>query len=551
MPELLLELFSEEIPARMQKKASEDLKKMITDGLVAAGLHYEGASAYATPRRLTLHVVGVPAKGADVREEKKGPRVGAPDQAIQGFLKGAGLASLDQATVVADKKGDYYVAETVKPGRKAIDVLAELVPATIRAFPWPKSQRWGSGSLRWVRPLHSIVCTFGTELEEPEIVPFEVDGIHAGNITRGHRFLAPAPFSVKRFDDYVQKLQNAKVILDTERRKHIILEDAKSLAFAQGLELVEDDGLLDEVAGLVEWPVTLMGTFEEEFLEVPPEVIRATIRANQKCFVLRSHHIDQKLANKFLLVSNLEAKDGGKKIVAGNGRVIRARLSDARHFFHTDLADLPDYKSAGKILDQRLAKLRALNVVFHEKLGTQGARVDRLIRLAGELAPLVGADVAKAKRGAELAKADLMTEVVGEFPEVQGLMGRTYAMAQGEPVEVAAAIEDHWKPQVPVRPRAERSGVDRRRARRQARRADRLLGDRREADGLQGPLRAASCGARRDPHPAGGWRAAEAGAGLCHRARRPAEVGRRHRRRPPRLLRRSPQGAAARPGRPP
>ncbi len=449
MPELLLELFSEEIPARMQKKASEDLKKMITDGLVAAGLHYEGASAYATPRRLTLHVVGVPAKGADVREEKKGPRVGAPEQAIQGFLKGAGLASLDQATVVSDKKGDYYVAETVKPGRKAIDVLAELVPVTIRAFPWPKSQRWGTGTLRWVRPLHSIVCTFGTELEEPEIVPFEVDGIHAGNITRGHRFLAPAPFSVKRFDDYVQKLQNAKVILDTERRKHIILEDAKSLAFAQGLELVEDDGLLDEVAGLVEWPVTLMGTFEEEFLEVPPEVIRATIRANQKCFVLRSHHIDQKLANKFLLVSNLEAKDGGKKIVAGNGRVIRARLSDARHFFHTDLADLPDYKDAGKILDQRLAKLRALNVVFHEKLGTQGARVDRLIRLAGELAPLVGADVAKARRAAELAKADLMTEVVGEFPEVQGLMGRTYAMAQGEPVEVAAAIEDHWKPQGP------------------------------------------------------------------------------------------------------
>lgn len=449
MPELLLELFSEEIPARMQKKASEDLKKMITDGLVAAGLHYEGATAYATPRRLTLHVVGVPAKGADVREEKKGPRVGAPDQAIQGFLKGAGIASLDQATVVSDKKGDYYVAETVKPGRKAIDVLAELVPATIRAFPWPKSQRWGTGTLRWVRPLHSIVCTFGTDLEEPEIVPFEVDGIRAGNITRGHRFLAPAAFSVKRFDDYVQKLQNAKVILDTERRKHIILEDAKSLAFAQGLELVEDEGLLDEVAGLVEWPVTLMGTFEEEFLEVPPEVIRATIRANQKCFVLRSHHIDQKLANKFLLVSNLEAKDGGKKIVAGNGRVIRARLSDARHFFHTDLADLPDYKSAGKILDQRLAKLRALNVVFHEKLGTQGARVDRLIRLAGELAPLVGADVAKARRGAELAKADLMTEVVGEFPEVQGLMGRTYAMAQGEPIEVAAAIEDHWKPQGP------------------------------------------------------------------------------------------------------
>lgn len=449
MPELLLELFSEEIPARMQKKASEDLRKMITDGLVAAGITYEAAQAYATPRRLTLHVVGVPPKGMDVREEKKGPRVGAPDQAIQGFLKGAGLASLDQATVVADKKGDFYVAHLSKPGRKTVEVLAELVPATIRSFPWPKSQRWGAGTLRWVRPLHSIVCTFGTETEEPEIVPFEVDGIHAGNITRGHRFHAPEAFSVKRFADYEQKLQNAKVVLDPERRKHIILEDAKTAAFASGLELIEDEGLLDEVSGLVEWPVTLMGTFEEAFLEVPAEVIRATIRANQKCFVLRSHHVDQKLANKFLLVSNLEAKDGGAKIVAGNGRVIRARLSDARHFYHTDLADLPDYKSAGKPLDQRLAKLRALNVVFHEKLGTQGARIDRIVRLARELAPLVGADPDKAARAATLAKADLMTEVVGEFPEVQGLMGRRYALAQGEDPAVAAAIEDHYKPQGP------------------------------------------------------------------------------------------------------
>lgn len=449
MPELLLELFSEEIPARMQRKAAEDLKKAITDGLVAAGLHYEAAKAYATPRRLTLHVVGVPAKGADVHEEKKGPRVGAPDQAIQGFLKGAGLASLDEATRVADKKGDFWVARVSKPGRRAVDVLAELVPATIRTFPWPKSQRWGSGTLRWVRPLHSIVCTFGTDVEEPEIVPFEVDGIHAGNITRGHRFMAPAPFSVKRFDDYVQKLQNAHVVLDADRRKHTILEDAKSLAFAHGLEVIEDEGLLEEVAGLVEWPVTLMGTFEEAFLEVPPEVIRATIRANQKCFVLRSHHVDQKLANKFLLVSNIEAKDAGKKIVAGNGRVIRARLSDARHFFHTDLADLPDYKDKGKPLDQRLAKLRSLGVVFHEKLGTQGARVDRLIRLARTIAPLVGADPAEAARAAELAKADLMTEVVGEFPEVQGLMGRTYALAQGETASVATAIEDHYKPQGP------------------------------------------------------------------------------------------------------
>jgi glycyl-tRNA synthetase beta chain len=449
MPELLLELFSEEIPARMQRKASEDLKKLVGDGLVAAGLPFEGASAYATPRRLALHLVGVPAKGADVVEEKKGPRVGAPDQAIQGFLRGAGLASLTEASVVADKKGDFYVARLKKPGRRAVDVLAELIPQVIRGFPWPKSQRWGSGTLRWVRPLHSILCTFGTELEEPEIVAFEVDGIRSGNVTYGHRFMAPGPISVKRFDDYVQKLQNARVILDPERRRQIVLEDAKTAAFAQGLELIEDEGLVDEVAGLVEWPVVLMGSFEEAFLEVPAEVIRATIRANQKCFVLRSHHVDQKLAARFLLVSNLQAKDGGKKIVAGNGRVIRARLSDARHFYHTDLADLPDYRHAGKPLDQRLAKLRALDVVFHEKLGTQGARIDRIVRLARAFAPLVGADPAKAARAAELAKADLMTEVVGEFPEVQGLMGKTYALAQGEDPSVAVAIEEHYKPQGP------------------------------------------------------------------------------------------------------
>jgi glycyl-tRNA synthetase beta chain len=449
MPELLLELLSEEIPARMQKKAAEDLKRLVGDGLVAAGLPFEGATAYATPRRLTLVVVGVPAKGADLVEEKKGPRVGAPDPAIQGFLKGAGIASLDQATVVSDKKGDYYVARLKKPGRRAVDVIAELVPQVIRTFPWPKSQRWGSGTLRWVRPLQSILCTFGTEQEEPEIVGFEVDGIRSGNITRGHRFMAPEPFSVKRFSDYVQKLQNAHVILDPERRRQIILEDAKTAAFAQGLELVEDEGLLDEVAGLVEWPVVLMGSFEEAFLEVPAEVIRATIRANQKCFVLRSHHVDQKLAAKFLMVSNLVAKDGGKKIVAGNGRVIRARLSDARHFFHTDLVDLPDYKDAGKPLDQRLAKLRALDVVFHEKLGTQGARIDRIACLAGAFAPLVDADPDLATRAALLAKADLMTEVVGEFPEVQGLMGRTYALAQGEDPSVAVAIEDHYRPQGP------------------------------------------------------------------------------------------------------
>lgn len=452
MPDLLIELFSEEIPARMQRRASEDLKKLITDGLVEAGLTYDGARAFATPRRLTLSVTGIPNRSPDTHEEKKGPRVGAPQQAIDGFLRGAGLTSLDEATIVSDgKKGEFYVARIHKHGRATLDILADLVPQVIRTFPWPKSQKWGTRSLRWVRPLHSIICTFGPETEEPDIVPFEVDGIHSGNQTRGHRFLAPDVITVKRFDDYVAKLQAAFVILDTDRRKHIILNDAKDLALAEGLELIEDEGLLEEVAGLVEWPVVLMGEFEERFLDVPGEVIRATIRANQKCFVLRSHHVDQRIANKFILVSNVVPKDGGEAIRHGNGRVVRARLSDALYFWKTDQKDLPGYAGRGlKPLDQRMQKIRDLNIVFHEKLGTQGERVERIKRLAAEIAPIVGADVAQATRAAELAKADLVTEVVGEFPEVQGLMGRRYAELQGETASVAEAIEDHYKPQGPT-----------------------------------------------------------------------------------------------------
>ena len=331
MPDLLLELFSEEIPARMQARAAEDLRKAVTDRLVGAGLVYEGAKAFVTPRRLTLSVHGVPARQPDLREEKKGPRVGAPDNAIAGFLKAAGLKSIDEAKVQPDKKGDFYVAVIEKPGRAAIEVIGEMLPEVIKGFPWPKSMRWGEqskapGALNWVRPLHSIVATFGPETEEPEIVPFAVGGIAAGNETRGHRFLAPAPFTVRRFADYAQKLDKAKVVLDAERRRDIILTEAKQLAFAQGLELIEDDGLLAEVAGLVEWPVVLMGSFDEKFLRIPEEVIRATIRNNQKCFVLRDA-AHAKLVDKFILVSNLEAEDGGKAIVAGNERVIRARLS--------------------------------------------------------------------------------------------------------------------------------------------------------------------------------------------------------------------------------
>ncbi|MDQ0391625.1 glycine--tRNA ligase subunit beta [Labrys monachus] len=446
MPDLLLELFSEEIPARMQAKAAEDLKKLVTDALVARGVVYEGASAYATPRRLALTVHGLPARQPDTREERKGPRVGAPEGAVQGFLKSAGLASLDEAKIESDpKKGSFYVAVIERQGRAVPELIAEIVPETVKAFPWPKSMRWGSGSLRWVRPLHSIICTFGLETEDPEVVPFEIEGVSVGDTTRGHRFMAPGLLKVRRFEDYVAKLEAARVVLDPARRRDIILNDARNLAFAQGLELVEDDAVLHEAAGLVEWPVVLMGAFDPAFLGVPDEAIQATIRANQKCFVVRDPNTGR-LTNRFILIANIEAKDGGAAIVAGNERVIRARLSDAKFFWETDQKPLPGYEDTGKPLDQRLAKIIASNVVFHEKLGTQGERIARIAALAGAIAPLVGADPAKAERAARLAKADLASEMVGEFPELQGLMGRYYAEAQGEEVSVAAAVEDHYRP---------------------------------------------------------------------------------------------------------
>lgn len=438
MPDLLIELFSEEIPARMQAKAADDLKGLVTNGLVDAGLTYESAGAFATPRRLALTVHGLNTRSPDIREEKKGPRTDAPAGAIQGFLRGAGLDDIAKARVVSDpKKGDFYVADLVKPGRAAEAIIADLLPAVIRSFPWPKSQRWGTGTLRWVRPLHSIVCTFGPETEEPVVIDFEVDGIRSGNVTYGHRFLAPEAIRVRRFADYVEKLEKAKVVLDPARRRDIILHDARNLAFAAGLELVEDEGLLHEVAGLVEWPVVLMGAFDAAFLDVPDEVIRATIRANQKCFVLRDPKTGR-LANRFILTSNMAATDGGATIIAGNERVIRARLSDAKFFWDGDLA-IP--------LETLVPKLEG--ITFHEKLGSQGDRVRRIVALAREIAPLVGADADKAARAALLAKADLLSGVVGEFPEVQGLMGRYYAAHGGEDAAVAAAIEEHWKPQGP------------------------------------------------------------------------------------------------------
>lgn len=469
MPDLLLELRSEEIPARMQRKAAGDLRKMITDALVEAGLTYEGAQEYWTPRRLTLDIRGLNARSKDVREEIKGPSVSAPEAAIQGFLRKGGLSDIAQAHRHADpKKGEFYVAHLVKPGRSAEAIVAELVPAVIRAFPWPKSMRWGRasaqpGSLRWVRPLQSILCTFGPETGgEPEVIDFEVDGIRSGNVTYGHRFHAPDAITVKRFDDYVAKLEAARVVLDAERRKAIIRDDAKNIAFANGLELVEDDALLEEVSGLVEWPVVLMGSFEEEYLQIPAEVIQLTIRANQKCFVTRpaGGNPDGGVSNRFILTANIEASDGGAEIVHGNGKVVRARLSDALYFWNTDQADLPDRAAlteAGetfgldlsKPLDQRMARLHRLGVTFHAKLGTQGERVQRIAKLAEDLAPVVGADPQLARRAAVLAKADLPTEVVGEFPELQGVIGRKYALLQGEHPSVAAALEEHYKPQGP------------------------------------------------------------------------------------------------------
>jgi glycyl-tRNA synthetase beta chain len=428
MAELLLELFSEEIPARMQTRAREDLARLLAKALGEAGLEFKEIKTFATPRRVTAVVEGLPARSPDIREEKKGPRVDAPDAAIKGFLKSAGLASADQAEKRDDKKGAYYVALLERPGRATAEVVAEIVPAFVRGFPWPKSMRWGSGKLRWVRPLHSIIC-----LLDGKVVPFDIDGIKSGKETRGHRFMAPEPFSVKGFKDYREKLREAKVILDGEERAGLILEGARKAAAKEGLTLVEDEALLAENAGLTEWPVVLMGSFDEDFLAVPPEVLATSMKAHQKCFSL--HKKGGALANRFILVANLEARDKGRAIVAGNERVIAARLADAKFFFEQDR------KIA---LEERVPKLK--EIVFHEKLGTQYDRIQRVWRLAREIAPLVGAEPDLAERAAILAKADLVSLMVGEFPELQGVMGRYYALDQEEDPLVADAIAAHYKP---------------------------------------------------------------------------------------------------------
>lgn len=456
MPQLLLELFSEEIPARMQKRAEEDLARLFGERLKAAGLEAKGLRTFSSPRRLGLAIDDLPAKAADVSEEKKGPRVGAPEQAVQGFLKSAGLSSIDQAHVVEDKKGAFYVAKIERAGRTTAAIVQEIAPEIVRAFPWPKSMRSGSSDLQWVRPLHNVLALF-----DGAPVKIEIDGVGAKPETWGHRFHAPGPIKPKDFADYAAQLRGAKVLIDREERKAIILEQARTLCAAKGLELVEDIGLLEEVAGLVEWPVVLLGDMDPAFLDLPGEVIRLSMRTHQKYFAVRDPG-DGRLAPHFIVVANVEAKDGGRAIAAGNARVLSARLNDARFFWDAD-------KKTPLYTEARREKLK--QIVFHQKLGSVWDKVERVKALARELAPVVwaqhgppasppagafateGAFVAAVERAAELCKMDLVTETVGEFPELQGQVGRQLYLLElnadpprGEGEQVAQAIEDHYRP---------------------------------------------------------------------------------------------------------
>lgn len=434
MPDLLIELFSEEIPAGLQKRAADDLQKLMTNGMVDAGLTYASAAAFHTPRRLTLTVEGVLGESPTIKEERKGPKVGAPDKAIEGFLRGAGL-TMDDLEIRDEKKGQVYFASITKPGRPATDIIAEVLETTIRNFPWPKSMRWGAGALRWVRPLQSILCIL-TDEEGATVVPLDVDGFKSGNTTAGHRFMAPDSFAVKSFDDYETKLKRAHVVLRADARAEAIWQDATNQAFALGLEVVEDKGLLAEVSGLVEWPVVLLGKIDDEFLELPPEVLKTSMKEHQKFFSVRNPKTDQ--IERFVTVANVETADQGATILAGNQKVLSARLADAKFFWENDLRVA---KSGMTEWTEALA-----NVTFHNKLGSQAERIDRIAALACELAPIVGADADLAEQAAHVAKADLSSEMVYEFPELQGLMGRYYAEAAGMPQEVANACENHYSP---------------------------------------------------------------------------------------------------------
>jgi len=434
MAELLLELFSEEIPARMQAKAEADLGAALEKALGEAGLSWKKLTACSGPRRLTVSIEGLSERSADVKEEKKGPKVGAPEQALAGFLRGAGLTDISQAQVVSDpKKGDFYVAVIETPGRDAKDIIAEAVPAIIRGFHWPKSMRWGEGDLRWVRPLQRITCVL-----DGKTVPFDVDGIVSGNETEGHRVHGRGPFTVKGWKDYEQSLEQAgHVMLTRDKRREVIREGIAKVCAGAGLEWIEDQGLLEEVTGLAEWPVVVLGNMDPAFLDLPPEVITLSMRTHQKYFAANDKKTG-KLAPNFIVVANIEASDGGKKIAEGNARVLSARLEDARFFWEKDKATP---------LDKMADKLST--IAFKAELGSLGDKVERVAALARELAPKVGADPDLAERAARLAKADLVSEMVGEFPELQGVMGRYYALEAGEKASVADAIRDHYKPQGP------------------------------------------------------------------------------------------------------
>jgi glycyl-tRNA synthetase beta chain len=434
MADLLIELFSEEIPAGLQAPAAQNLKKLLTNGMVEAGLTYANASAFHTARRLTLVVEGLLDASPTVQEERKGPKVGAPEKAIDGFLRGAGL-SMDDLEVRDDKKGQVYFAKITKPGRPAAEIVAEVLETTIRNFPWPKSMRWGSGSLRWVRPLQSILCIFSSEAEV-SVVPLEVDGFKASNQTRGHRFMAPDAFAVNSFEDYETKLKRAKVVLRAEERQAAIWQEAETQAFALGHSVVEDTGLLAEVAGLVEWPVVLMGQIDEDFLDLPPEVLKTSMKEHQKFFSVANPKTGR--IERFVTVANIEAADQGSTILKGNQKVLAARLADAKFFWENDL------REAKVGMGTWQAALE--NVTFHNKLGSQAARIKRIAALARDLASVVGADADMAEQAALVAKADLSSEMVYEFPELQGLMGRYYAEKAGMSNEIAAACEAHYSP---------------------------------------------------------------------------------------------------------
>ncbi|WP_428684769.1 glycine--tRNA ligase subunit beta [Reyranella sp.] len=438
MAELLLELLSEEIPARMQTRAAEDLKRLICDGLKGAGIGFEKARAFTTPRRLALVVEGIPAVRDDVSEEKRGPRVGAPDQAVQGFLKGAGLASLDQAEKRDTGKGEFWFAVITKKGGPTAETLPAVIDAALKALPWPKSMKWGSGTMHWVRPLQSIVALFDGKVLKGEVSPGgQMAPIAFGAMTRGHRFLSKGTFEVTCFVDYAAKLREAHVILDAAERKAIILEGARKLCADAQITLNEDEGLLEEVAGLTEWPVPMLGAIDAQFMDVPPEVLIVSMKVHLRFFTTAK--ADGTLANRFVVVANNVARDGGQTIVAGNERVLRGRLADAKFFWEQDRKTT---------LESRLPSLK--QVVFHAKLGTQAARVERIVALAAEIAKSVpGADAAAVEQAARLCKTDLVSGMVGEFPELQGVMGRYYALHEKLPESVADAIGDHYAPAGP------------------------------------------------------------------------------------------------------